>query len=179
MIMRTASWMSLSTLTIRSQGTDTVIDAADKIPCDLRIGVETSSCSFSCGNLFPSVMKELGAMILGEQSDGGCCAIQCMATADGFFYRFSSARSHLTTKDGEQIDLGVPVDADLVEKNADGSNKMVTTPIIGSAIEEDHSINENKELNWESVDYSQFYNLDRLGEEMDRFFGEEVVEPAA
>ena len=62
---------------------------------------------------------------------------------------------------------------------ADGSNKMVTTPIIGSAIEEDHSINENKELNWESVDYSQFYNLDRLGEEMDSFFGEEVVEPAA
>ena len=158
---------------------DGKFDDADKIPCDLRIGVETSSCSFSCGNLFPSVMKELGAMILGEQSDGGCCAIQCMATADGFFYRFSSARSHLTTKDGGQIDLGVPVDADLVEKNADGSNKMVTTPIIGSAIEEDHSINEKKELEWESVDYSQFYNLDRLGEEMDRFFGEEVVEPAA
>lgn len=158
---------------------DGKFDDADKIPCDLRIGVETSSCSFSCGNLFPSIMKEKGAMILGEQSDGGCCAIQCMATADGFFYRISSARCHLTTKDGGTIDFGVPVDADLVEKNADGSNKMVVTPIVGPAVEEDHSVNDEKELDWESVDYSQFYNIDRLGEEMDSFFGEEALEPAA
>lgn len=61
---------------------DGKFDDADKIPCDLRVGVLTSSGSFSCGNLFPSVMKEKGAMILGEQSGGGCCAIQNMAAAD-------------------------------------------------------------------------------------------------
>ena len=158
---------------------DGKFDDADKIPCDLRVGVLTSSGSFSCGNLFPSVMKEKGAMILGEQSGGGCCAIQNMAAADGFPYRISSARSHLTTKEGGEIDFGVPVDVDLLEKNADGSNKMVTTPIVGPAIEEDGTINNGKEQDWESFDYSQFYDLDRLGEEMDKFYGEEALQPAA
>ena len=120
-------------------------------------------------------------MILGEQSGGGCCAIQNMASPDGFFYRFSSSRMHLTTKDGGEIDFGVPVDADLVEKNEDGSYKTVTTHIVGPVLEENCTIKDEQEVDWESVDYSQFYNLDRLGEEMDSFFGEEeeALQPAA
>ena len=160
---------------------DGKFDDADKIPCDLHIGVLTSSTSFSCGNMFPETMKERGAMILGEQSGGGCCAIQNMASPDGFFYRFSSSRMHLTTKDGGEIDFGVPVDADLVEKNEDGSYKTVTTHIVGPVLEENCTIKDEQEVDWESVDYSQFYNLDRLSEEMDSFFGEEeeALQPAA
>lgn len=146
---------------------------ADKIPCDLRIGVLTAGQSFSAANMFPAVMKSYGAAILGEQSGGGCCAIQCMSTADGLWYRMSSFRMHMTSKDGENIDLGVPVDVDLVEKNADGSDKTISTPIVGLAVEEDGSLNYQKEIEWETPDYTAFFDVDRLGEEMDKFYGKE------
>ena len=84
-------------------------------PCDFHVAILTSRASFSCGNAFPAFMQELGAAIIGERSGGGACAIQCMATPDGFWYQMSSHRMYLMSHGDYDTDLGVPLDADLVK----------------------------------------------------------------
>ena len=73
------------------------------------VGVLTSEYSFSCGNLLPSVLKELGYKTLGERSGGGSCAVGIQVTADGCPYQASSYIC-LSNRVGENIDSGVPVD---------------------------------------------------------------------
>ena len=88
-----------------------VFDAADEdVRYDLNFAVLTSGMSFSCGNLFPSMLKDAGIPVLGTTSGGGACAIQAMCTADGFCYQISSFRARLNTLDGENIDTGVAPD---------------------------------------------------------------------
>ena len=94
-----------------------VFDAADKdVRYDLNFAVLTSGMSFSCGNLFPSILKDNGVPVLGATSGGGACAIQAMCTADGFCFQISSFRARLNTLDGATIDGGVtpdiPIDND-------------------------------------------------------------------
>ena len=73
----------------------------------LNIGVLCSACTWSCGNLCTARMKELGALIIGEMSGGGSCAIQHMSTPDGLDYRLSSFRCHLTYNGGLSVDPGI------------------------------------------------------------------------
>ena len=94
-----------------------VFDAADKdVRYDLNFAVLTSGMSFSCGNLFPSILKDNGVPVLGATSGGGACAIQAMCTADGFCFQISSFRARLNSLDGDNIDSGVtpdiPIDND-------------------------------------------------------------------
>ena len=94
-----------------------VFDAADKdVRYDLNFAVLTSGMSFSCGNLFPSILKDNGVPVLGATSGGGACAIQAMCTADGFCFQISSFRARLNSLDGDNIDGGVtpdiPIDND-------------------------------------------------------------------
>ncbi len=94
-----------------------VFDAADKdVRYDLNFAVLTSPMSFSCGNLFPSILKDNGVPVLGATSGGGACAIQAMCTADGFCFQISSFRARLNSLDGDNIDSGVtpdiPIDND-------------------------------------------------------------------
>ena len=88
-----------------------VFDAADKdVRYDLNFAVLTSPMSFSCGNLFPSILKDNGVPVLGATSGGGACAIQAMCTADGFCFQISSFRARLNSLDGDNIDSGVTPD---------------------------------------------------------------------
>ena len=88
-----------------------VFDEADKdVHYDLNFAVLTSGMSFSCGNLFPSILKTAGVPVMGTTSGGGACAIQAMCTADGFCFQISSFRARLNTLDGENIDPGVTPD---------------------------------------------------------------------
>ena len=94
-----------------------VFDAADQdVHYDLNFAVLTSGMSFSCGNLFPSILKDNGIPVLGATSGGGACAIQAMCTADGFCFQISSFRARLNSLDGDNIDSGVtpdiPIDND-------------------------------------------------------------------
>ena len=94
-----------------------VFDAADKdVRYDLNFAVLTSPMSFSCGNLFPSILKDAGIPVMGATSGGGACAIQAMCTADGFCFQISSFRARLNSLDGDNIDGGVtpdiPIDND-------------------------------------------------------------------
>ena len=79
---------------------------------DFNVGVLTSGYSFSCANLFPSVMKELGFKIMGEQSGGGSCAINVTTSGDGLLY-VHSAYHCLSDQFGNNIDSGVPVDFEI------------------------------------------------------------------
>ena len=144
-------------------------DEEDKdVHYDLRFGFVVSKESFSCGNLVTSIMKDNGILVMGEKTRGGACAVQTMATADGLVYWISSARYRLTDKAGNNIDGGIEPDVDLVVKNEDGSDRKVDVEIdslrvIGIGSETD---TKTIELN----DYSEFYNIDRLSEEMNAFY---------
>ena len=76
---------------------------------NFNVGVLTSEVAFSCGNLLPFNMKELGYKIIGEKSGGGSCAVSLDTTADGIPYAHSSYLC-LTDAQGDNIDGGVPVD---------------------------------------------------------------------
>ncbi|MBR5106718.1 MAG: hypothetical protein IK098_01630 [Bacteroidales bacterium] len=94
-----------------------VFDAADQdVHYDLNFAVLTSGMSFSCGNLFPSILKDNGIPVMGATSGGGACAIQAMCTADGFCFQISSFRARLNSLEGDNIDTGVtpdiPIDND-------------------------------------------------------------------
>ena len=95
-------------------------DADDKVHYDFRYAVLVSDSTFSCGNFFASVMKDHGVLILGEKSGGGTCAIQNMATADGFMYRISSGRMRLINESGEALEEGIAPDVDLVSADSSG-----------------------------------------------------------
>ena len=88
---------------------------------DFNVGILTSKCAFSCGNLLPSILKGLGYKILGEQSGGGSCAIILESTAEGIPYGHSS---YLCLSDalGNNIDSGVAVDFQ-IERKIDPSSK--------------------------------------------------------
>ena len=88
-----------------------VFDEADAdVHYDLNFAVLTSGMSFSCGNLFPSILKDGGVPVMGATSGGGACAIQAMCTADGFCFQISSFRARLSTLDGKNIDAGITPD---------------------------------------------------------------------
>ena len=90
---------------------DGVFDEKDKdVKYDLNFVVLTSDVAFSCANLFPSLMKDMGYPIIGERSGGGSCALQNIVTAEGFQYQISSARGRLTNNKWENIDGGVEPD---------------------------------------------------------------------
>ena len=101
---------------------DGVFDEKDVSPyTGYNYGVLTSKASFSCGNNFPWFMHEHGAMILGEQSGGGACAIR-YSSVGGMDMRNSAASSIGVNDEGGSIDNGCPVDANLL---GDGENPTV------------------------------------------------------
>ena len=134
----------------------------------LRYGVLISKESFSGGNLLPFIMKDNGVLVMGEKSRGGSCAVQRLMTADGLICWISSSRFRMTDKAGSNIDGGVEPDVDLLEKNEDGSNKTVKAEIDSVQM---FSVGPDSDTTTiEMSDYSEFYNIDRLSEEMNAFY---------
>ena len=121
-----------------------VFDAADQdVHYDLNFAVLTSGMSFSCGNLFPSILKDNGIPVLGATSGGGACAIQAMCTADGFCFQISSFRARLNSLDGDNIDGGVTPDIPIA---ADGTVEV--------KLSEENSL--------KVKDYSKYFDIDYL-----------------
>ena len=117
-------------------------DPADKdVRYDYRYAVLVSDSTFSCGSLFASLMRDHGVLLLGEPSGGGTCAVQNMATADGFIYRISSGRMRLVNEAGRLLEDGVPVDVNLVQTDSSGKK-----------------------------DYREFYNMERIGQEIEEYY---------
>ena len=123
---------------------DGVFDQKDKdVHYDLNFAVLTSDMSFSCGNLFPSMLKDAGIPVMGETSGGGSCAIQAMCTADGFCFQISSFRARLNSLDGTNIDPGV-------------------TPDIPIAVDGTFNLEMSEEVSYELKDYSKYFDIDYL-----------------
>ena len=121
-----------------------VFDAADQdVHYDLNFAVLTSPMSFSCGNLFPSILKDAGIPVMGATSGGGACAIQAMCTADGFCFQISSFRARLNTLDGDNIDGGV-------------------TPSIPIATDGTVEVKVSEENSMTVKDYSKYFDIDYL-----------------
>lgn len=98
---------------------DGVFDDNDVSPyTDYNYGVLTSNYAFSCGNAFPWFMHEHDAMILGQKTGGGACAIR-FTSVGGIEFACSSCSSKIIADSGESVDFGCPIDADLI---SDGAN---------------------------------------------------------
>ena len=117
----------------------------------LKYGVMTSSFSFSCGNLFPSLMKDMGFPILGEKSGGGACAIQNFITPEGLQFQLSSSRARLTDMNWVNIDPGVEPTIPIANTMDDGTtldySKFYDVPYVSSLLQSTTGIN---------VQYSNF-----------------------
>ena len=127
-------------------------DMYDRIPEDIRIWCLTSPVSFSCGNLFPSMLKDAGVPVIGETSGGGSCAIQAMCTADGFCFQISSFRSRLNMLDGTNIDPGVTPD--------------IVIPVDGTV-----EIELSEETSMKVKNYKPFFDIDNLSNLLKNYKG--------
>ena len=105
-------------------------DVTELAQFNFNVGVLTSKYSFSCGNLLPHVMKELGYKTIGKRSGGGSCAIRLEISCEGMTSILSSCKC-LVDSNGDNIDAGVPVDYE------------IDTPAISARLQ----------------DYSGFYNF--------------------
>lgn len=90
---------------------DGVYDEKDKAArYDFNYGVLTTRYAFSCGNLFPIVMQEGGAVIIGEPTSGGGCCVQLCTDSEGFHFIMSSAQWQLLDSQGNGVEQGCSVD---------------------------------------------------------------------
>ena len=121
---------------------DGAFDEKDKkVAYDLNYAFITSAYSFSCANLTPFMAKEQGIMVMGMTSGGGACSIMKSYTPDAHSYMVSSNK-YFTTTTGEDVDLGIKVDAELVRITGEGE-----------------------------IDLTGFYNIPALGVLMNEFYG--------
>ena len=112
----------------------------------LNVAVLESRLSFSCGNMFSSLMKDNGYRIMGATSGGGSCAVQLMQLPEGYTYQMSTHRSRLCDKTWRHIDAGIVPDV------AIAAGPEVSITIDGSV--------------YQFPDFKVFYNLDKLVEKM-------------
>lgn len=90
---------------------DGVYDEKDKeIKYDFNYGVLTSRHAFSCGNLFPVIAQEGGAVLIGERTGGGSCCVQIGTDIQGFSYMMSSGQWQLTDSNFHDVEAGCNVD---------------------------------------------------------------------
>ena len=130
---------------------DGKFDALDKdVHYDLNFGLLVGRLSFSCGNLFPSLCKDEGLLLMGEQCGGGSCGVGVYRTPEGFQYKISSARGRLANEDWQNIDSGIEPQV-LIEKGPSATLMLDDGPF---SIE----------------NLTGFYNLDRLSALMNAYY---------
>ena len=120
-------------------------DEDKKVSYDLNYAFLTSPYAFSCGNLTPFIAKDAGIMIMGARTGGGACSIMKCYTPDGHFY-FVSSNRYFVVNSGLDVDLGVPVDVNLMQTDGEGEE-----------------------------DITGFYDIDQLGNYMNAFYAGDIV----
>ena len=90
---------------------DGVIDEKDEeVKYDFNYAVLTTRASFSCGNLFPFVMQDHGAVLIGEPTGGGSCSVQMSVLTGGGGYFMSSGNWTLQNAAGDSVEGGCKTD---------------------------------------------------------------------
>ena len=104
---------------------DGVYDEKDKeTKYDFNYGVLVTRYAFSCGNLFPIIFREGGAVLIGEPSGGGSCCIQIGTDPEGFYYFLSSAQWQLTDSENVSVEGGCKIDLP-IEAKTNGIGKAI------------------------------------------------------
>ncbi len=147
---------------------DGVFDEKDKeARYGFNYGVLVTNCAFSCGNLFPIVLREAGAVLIGEPSGGGSCSVQLGSDAQCLWYTMSSCQWQLTNSEGVSVEGGCSIDVPI---------EPAEIPL--SVLPEDPEI--QLIANWlgENVivnDYRDFYDDARLDSIMKERFGTQAL----
>ena len=77
---------------------------------DFNYGLLVTRHAFSCGNLFPIILREAGAVVIGEPSTGGSCCVQIGTDVQGIRYMMSSGQWQLIDSTGQSVEGGCAVD---------------------------------------------------------------------
>ena len=139
---------------------DGVIDEKDdEVKYGFNYGVLTTRLSFSCGNLFPILMQEHGAVLLGEPSGGGSCSVQTATLTGGTVFMMSSYLWTLRSREDVSVEEGCHTDL-FIER-----------------VEPENPTNPNPKLSM--GDYSAYYNDEMLDQMINDWFAEQAEAPAA
>ncbi len=139
---------------------DGVIDEKDEeVKFDFNYVVLTTRASFSCGNLFPFVMQEHGAVLIGEPTGGGSCSVQMGVLTGGGGYFMSSGNWTLQNAAGDSVESGCRTDL----------------PI--ERIEPETPTNANPRLS--GGDYTPYFDDVMLDRMINEWFEQQAEAPAA
>jgi len=105
---------------------DGVFDEKDRdAGFDFNYGVLTSRQAFSCGNLFPIIMRESGAAVIGEKTGGGSCCIQFGMDALGLRWTMSSAQLQILDNNGASVESGCTVDIPIAARSVGFLDQLI------------------------------------------------------
>ena len=105
---------------------DGVFDEKDKeARFDFNYGVLTTRQAFSCGNLCPIIMREGGAVVIGEPTSGGGCCIQVGTDIQGIRFMMSSCQWQLVDSQGNSVEGGCTVDLPIGTKSVGLIDKLI------------------------------------------------------
>ena len=105
---------------------DGVFDEKDKeTRYDFNYGVLVTRHAFSCGNLFPCVIQDAGAVLIGEPSGGGSCCIQIGTDAEGLSYVMSSGQWQLVDPQGGDVEGGCNIDLPIEPPSNDTVDALI------------------------------------------------------
>ena len=104
---------------------DGKIDDKDKeVRYDFHYGALVSNASFSCGNMFPYLIKDEGGVVIGERSSGGSCSVQKAALSEGFSFMISGYKFKLTDSRHSDLELGIEPDIPLAIPLVNGIDEI-------------------------------------------------------
>ena len=136
---------------------DGAFDARDReAACDqFRYGVLASRASFSAGNMFPFLMQERGAVLLGEPTGGGSCCVQLVVLPDGTSFYMSGDMWQVTDENFESVEGGcrtdIPIDYEVTSVTEEG-------------------------VEWPVFDYSGWFDDEMLDRVMNEWFEQAEAE---
>ena len=139
---------------------DGIIDEKDKdvIYDQFNYGVLTSQHAFSCGNLFPIMMQEAGAVLIGEPTGGGSCSIEVAVQPDATTYVMSSSQWKLLDSDRISVECGCKTDLPIAHKETMGVDQGGIERVM--------------------YDYSSYFNAKKLNKMMNDWFAKQEEEAA-
>ena len=145
---------------LNDKNLDGVIDEKDdEVKYDFNYAVLTTRLSFSCGNLFPFMMQEHGAVLLGEPTGGGSCSVQTATLTSGAVFMMSSCMWQLRTQEDVSVEDGCHTD------------------LIIERVEPETPTNANPKLS--QGDYAGYFNDQMLVQMINDWFAAQAEAPAA
>ncbi|WP_026510202.1 S41 family peptidase [Butyrivibrio sp. LC3010] len=146
---------------------DGVYDKKDKeVKYDFNYGVLVTRHAFSCGNLFPIIIQEEGAVLIGEPSSGGGCSVQIGSDIEGLYYLMSSGQWKLMDYEGNSVEGGCSIDVPIK------TGTMQITELAGDPYADMISALFGKELIIPA--YQEYFEDKDLDEIMNEWFSEEL-----